>query len=50
MEALKKAYSPIYETDTDMCKMVFKRFDEIAEQLKNGTDVSKEDIDLDERD
>jgi hypothetical protein len=36
LEALKEEYKPLDETEADMCRMVFKRFDKIAEQLKGG--------------
>lgn len=38
VEALKEEYKPLDETDADMCKMVFKRFDKIAEQLKGDAE------------
>jgi len=35
---LKKAYKPIEDAGDDMCRMVFKRFDKIAEQMKGGAE------------
>lgn len=34
VERLKEEYKPIEDSDTDICRMVFKRFDKIAEEMK----------------